>query len=256
MSNLKYTKEILAEAISSSNSLSEVLRKIGANPSGNTRKHIRARIKSYGLSIEHFTYVSDKNKDKLYFIAERYLTKNPPNVRTPGSLLKKAMLSNGLEYKCSGESCEVSDGLWGGQLLPLDVDHIDGDYTNNLLNNLRFLCPNCHRLTKTYGNQVEHKQKICSEENCNNPISKKSERCVKCSNKNKLRGAITQERKNYPSNKILIEGIEEKGYLAFSKELELTDNGLRKLLQRRGINPLPKRIRNTRASGETVITRS
>lgn len=35
---------------------------------------------------------------------------------------------------------------------PLDVDHIDGNHQNNLITNLRILCPNCHSLTATYKN--------------------------------------------------------------------------------------------------------
>ena len=34
--------------------------------------------------------------------------------------------------------------------LPLEIEHIDGDATNNKENNLILLCPNCHSLTKTY----------------------------------------------------------------------------------------------------------
>lgn len=34
--------------------------------------------------------------------------------------------------------------------LPLEVEHIDGDYTNNSEENLILLCPNCHSLTATY----------------------------------------------------------------------------------------------------------
>lgn len=33
---------------------------------------------------------------------------------------------------------------------PLEIDHIDGDCTNNSEHNLRVLCPNCHSLTPTY----------------------------------------------------------------------------------------------------------
>ncbi|MFA5749851.1 MAG: HNH endonuclease signature motif containing protein [Candidatus Shapirobacteria bacterium] len=36
--------------------------------------------------------------------------------------------------------------------IPLEVDHIDGSYKNNGINNLRLLCPNCHSLTSTYKN--------------------------------------------------------------------------------------------------------
>lgn len=35
--------------------------------------------------------------------------------------------------------------------VPIQVDHIDGDYRNNTESNLRLLCPNCHSLTPTYG---------------------------------------------------------------------------------------------------------
>lgn len=36
--------------------------------------------------------------------------------------------------------------------VPLEIDHIDGDSDNNLLDNLRLICPNCHSLTATYRN--------------------------------------------------------------------------------------------------------
>jgi Zn finger protein HypA/HybF involved in hydrogenase expression len=34
--------------------------------------------------------------------------------------------------------------------IPLETEHIDGDYTNNKEENLDLLCPNCHSLTPTY----------------------------------------------------------------------------------------------------------
>ncbi len=36
--------------------------------------------------------------------------------------------------------------------VPLEVDHIDGDSTNNSEKNLRLLCPNCHSLTNNFRN--------------------------------------------------------------------------------------------------------
>lgn len=35
-------------------------------------------------------------------------------------------------------------------LIPLEVEHIDGNYKNNRPENLTLLCPNCHSLTSTY----------------------------------------------------------------------------------------------------------
>lgn len=54
------------------------------------------------------------------------------------------------ENKCS--SCGWSEiNLWTNTL-PLEVHHLDGDYTNNEETNLTLLCPNCHSLTDTYKN--------------------------------------------------------------------------------------------------------
>jgi len=54
-----------------------------------------------------------------------------------------------------GEKCEKCG--WSERhpttgLVPLTVDHKDGDGTNTAEENLRLLCPNCHSLTPTYGN--------------------------------------------------------------------------------------------------------
>ena len=52
-------------------------------------------------------------------------------------------------YKCS--ACGISD--WLGKPISLDLDHIDGNNKNNFPSNWRFLCPNCHRQTPTWGNK-------------------------------------------------------------------------------------------------------
>ena len=44
---------------------------------------------------------------------------------------------------------DVNEGL--EKPIPLDIDHINGDSSDNRLENLRILCKNCHALTDTYG---------------------------------------------------------------------------------------------------------
>ena len=43
--------------------------------------------------------------------------------------------------------------------VPLEVHHIDGDYTNNTEENLQLLCPNCHSLTETFKNSNKNGRK-------------------------------------------------------------------------------------------------
>lgn len=57
------------------------------------------------------------------------------------------MLEVRIPYAC--RNCGL-DGMWQGKPLTLDVDHIDGDFLNNQHENLRFLCPNCHRQTPNF----------------------------------------------------------------------------------------------------------
>lgn len=64
------------------------------------------------------------------------------------SKLKNRILSEG-HKKNACEECE-SLPFWKGKPLVLHLDHIDGDSTNNELDNLRMLCPNCHSQTSTY----------------------------------------------------------------------------------------------------------
>lgn len=69
------------------------------------------------------------------------------------SYIKKLFL-----YDTALNSCEMCDigGVWNGKSITLQLDHINGDRTNNDYSNLRLLCPNCHTQTDTYGSKNRH----------------------------------------------------------------------------------------------------
>jgi hypothetical protein len=64
--------------------------------------------------------------------------------------LKKRLIVEGL-LKQECYKCKITS--WCGLPLTLQLDHVDGDGTNNELINLRLLCPNCHTQTPTYGSK-------------------------------------------------------------------------------------------------------
>lgn len=50
------------------------------------------------------------------------------------------------EHRCF--NCKLTE--WLNAPIPLELEHIDGNHTNHIIDNLELLCPNCHALTNTY----------------------------------------------------------------------------------------------------------
>lgn len=72
-----------------------------------------------------------------------------------GAVKKRIIRKKLIEYKC--ELCKIDS--WQGQKLSLHLDHINGINNDHRLENLRFLCPNCHSLQDTYaGKNVKLKR--------------------------------------------------------------------------------------------------
>lgn len=60
-------------------------------------------------------------------------------------------------YKC--ELCGWGETNIFTKKIPLEIHHIDGNCTNNKIENLQLLCPNCHSLTENYGSRNKGKSK-------------------------------------------------------------------------------------------------
>jgi ribosomal protein L44E len=65
---------------------------------------------------------------------------------TRASVRKKIIKDQLIKYECN--MCKLSE--WNGKQLSLHLDHINGKNGDHRLENLRFLCPNCHSQTETY----------------------------------------------------------------------------------------------------------
>ncbi|QES48439.1 HNH endonuclease [Streptomyces venezuelae] len=149
---VKWTREVLAEAVAASTSMCEVLRRLGLDVVGGHHTHISRKVKAFGIDISHFARPlrTERTRDnRRRRSAEEILRedRSPTATRAPGSRLRRALLETGREERCA--QCGI-EATWQGEPLPLEVDHIDGDWRNNRAHNLRFLCPNCHSATDTY----------------------------------------------------------------------------------------------------------
>jgi 5-methylcytosine-specific restriction endonuclease McrA len=147
---LKYTKEVLEEAASSSVSVAQVLRRLGLKQSGGMNAHIKKRLISYGVDISHFLGKA-ANTGKKYGAwrpIQDYLVSSGPFITS--HKLKLRLIVEGIkEHAC--EICATRS--WCGKLIPIELDHINGERGDNRLSNLRIVCPNCHAQTNTYCNK-------------------------------------------------------------------------------------------------------
>ncbi len=151
---MRYTKEQLIEAIKTSTSYRQVLVKLGLASQGGNNATIKRNIAKYNLDISHFTgQAHNKGKTTIRVPTTIYLN----NLQPIGSYrLKNRLIKEGYFIKqCS--SC--SNTKWLNNPIPLELDHIDGNSSNNNLDNLRLLCPNCHAFTDTYRGKNQERAK-------------------------------------------------------------------------------------------------
>ena len=154
---MKYTREVLEGPVRESKSIAEVMRRLDLRWAGGTHSHIGRRIKMCGLDMSHFLgqrvnrgLQHKGGPDKLGW--EVILVKNRSSVgRKEGcDKLRWAMCESGIPYRCA--ICG-SLPMWLDNVLILEIDHVNGDTVDNEKSNVRFLCPNCHSQTETYGSK-------------------------------------------------------------------------------------------------------
>ena len=217
---MKYTKEILEEAVKKVSNYTQLLNYFNLlSDSKGCRRNFHRLISKYHIDISHFNRYNASNRlrpEKMDKENILVLDRFKKNRREPYRILKRAMLEYGIEYKC--KKCGLNQ--WNNKDISLQIDHINSNPLDNRIENIRFLCPNCHSQTPNFGSRkLKNRCKIC-----NKTILRKSKSCVKCNAK---------KRRNL--TKIIWPSNEELGLLVWkypmkqlSEKLGVTDNAIKK----------------------------
>ncbi|MEU1115754.1 MULTISPECIES: HNH endonuclease signature motif containing protein [unclassified Streptomyces] len=146
-------EEDLRDQVRSATSYADVMRGLNMEVSDTNHRRVRRAAARLGLDTSHFRRRAwgQPDRPRQAPAAQRVLVVLPPQSgRTNRSQLHRALTEIGVPYECT--SCG-NTGVWLGQPITLQIDHVNGDWRDNRRANLRYLCPNCHALTETWCRQ-------------------------------------------------------------------------------------------------------
>lgn len=188
--------------------------------------------KKYNLGTSHFTGQKTNIGNRLNKHNEKnvyeYLTKD--YYVTSSNLKKKIFDNNIKEYKC--ECCGITE--WKGLPISLQLHHINGDNTDNRLDNLQILCPNCHSQTDNFcGKNYHSKKEIKYCEKCGAELKYKNSRlCPKCSHKE---NALLKRKVERSSKEELFKMIKEMSFESIGRKYDVSGKAITKWCKYYGI---------------------
>ena len=161
MIRIKYTKELLEENVKDCYSFAELCRRLGLKPEGSNPKTLRKKMDEFGIDYSHFTGQAwNKNPENPVYRG-KYLSKLCEHSSLSSANVKELVYRLGLkENKC--EICGITE--WRGKPIICELHHINGDSTDNRIENLQILCPNCHSQTDNFRSRNRSKKVLSAQE--------------------------------------------------------------------------------------------
>ena len=115
---------------------------------GNNINTVKTLVKYYSIDISHFDAKRASTENNRGTKKEFEIL--CVNSKVERSTLKNYILKHNLiPYACSGSNCAITD-TWNGNPIVLHLEHKNGIGNDNRIENICFLCPNCHSQTVTY----------------------------------------------------------------------------------------------------------
>ena len=161
MIRIKYTKELLEENVKDCYSFAELCRRLGLKPEGSNPKTLRKKMNEFGVDYSHFTGQAwNKNPENPVYRG-KYLPKLCEHSSLSSANVKELVYKLSLkENKC--ECCGITE--WNGKPIICELHHINGDSTDNRIENLQILCPNCHSQTDNFRSRNRNKKVMSAQE--------------------------------------------------------------------------------------------
>ena len=148
MKKVNYTLSDVKTAVAGNKSVAGVLRQLGLRPVGGNYRTINRLIVDNDLDTSHFTgqgwNVGLSFRPNIG-VSDSDLFVQESSYKCSWRLREHYKRKTGISH-C--EKCGLRN--WLGQAIPLEIHHINGINTDNRLENLQLLCPNCHALTNNY----------------------------------------------------------------------------------------------------------
>lgn len=139
----------LRRAVLEATSIRGTIKNLGLVPAGGNYSQCYFYIEKYEIDTSHFKGQGwcrgiSVIREPVYSLEELLVAGR----KTARANLKRRLYKSGLKQpKC--EECGWCECSPDGRV-PVELDHINGDNTDNRLENLRILCPNCHSLKLTH----------------------------------------------------------------------------------------------------------
>jgi hypothetical protein len=231
-SSRQWSDDQLTEAVKNNNTYRNVMRALGLTTLGANYKTVKKAILRLELDISHFLSKKELSNlaraNKKEFDSKDFFGVNDIDRQQ----IKRHIIKNNLlSYQCG--ICTLVN--WMGEPISLHLDHINGVSNDNRLENLRFLCPNCHAQTSTYcGKKLKGRKKIkelhpCKD--CQREIDNASIQCKDCFNSKR-----TTKIQWLPLPE-LIALVKATSFWKAGQQLGVSDNAIRRHLRRMGIDP-------------------